>query len=276
VASATIASRPSHRGTGLTERDKRSRGLARWAGRSEEPAATAHEAVIAPVGVRADNSRVDANRTRVVLADDDVLLREGLASLLDRSGLEVVGQAGDAAELIEVVKQHRPELAVIDIRMPPEQATEGLDAARVIQREFPETAVVVLSAHVEVEHAMDLLASGHRTGYLLKSRVTDVTEFIDALRRVVRGGSVVDPALVQELVTARRADDPLQVLTAREREVLALMAEGRSNAGIGQALWVTEGTVEKHVRSIMMKLELPETGEVHRRVLAVLMFLDTR
>jgi DNA-binding NarL/FixJ family response regulator len=276
VASATIAPRPSHRGTYLTERDKRSRGLARSAGRSEEPAATAHQAVIASQGVRADNSRVDASRTRVVLADDDVLLREGLASLLDRSGLEVVGQAGDAAELIDVVKQQRPELAVIDIRMPPKQATEGLDAARVIQREFPETAVVVLSAHVEVEHAMDLLASGHRTGYLLKSRVTDVAEFIDALRRVVRGGSVVDPALVQELVTARRADDPLQVLTAREREVLALMAEGRSNAGIGQALWVTEGTVEKHVRSIMMKLELPETGEVHRRVLAVLLFLDTR
>jgi serine/threonine-protein kinase PknK len=218
---------------------------------------------------------VNASRTRVVLADDDVLLREGLASLLDRSGLEVVGQAGDAAELIEAVKQHRPELAVVDIRMPPRHATEGLDAARVIQREFPGTAVVVLSAHVEVEHAMDLLASGHRTGYLLKSRVTDVTEFIDALRRVVRGGSVVDPALVQELVTARRANDPLEVLTAREREVLALMAEGRSNAGIGQALWVTEGTVEKHVRSIMMKLQLPETGEVHRRVLAVLLFLDT-
>jgi DNA-binding NarL/FixJ family response regulator len=213
---------------------------------------------------------------RVVLADDDVLLREGLASLLDRSGLEVVGQAGDAAGLIEAVKQERPELAVVDIRMPPQQATEGLDAARVIQREFPETAVVVLSAHVEVEHAMDLLASGHRTGYLLKSRVTDVAEFIDTLQRVARGGSAVDPALVQELVAARRVDDPLDVLTAREREVLALMAEGQSNAGIGQALWVTEGTVEKHVRSIMMKLRLPETAEVHRRVLAVLAFLEAR
>jgi DNA-binding NarL/FixJ family response regulator len=213
---------------------------------------------------------------RVVLADDDVLLREGLASLLDRSGLEVAGQAGDAAELIEVVRQQRPELAVVDIRMPPKHATEGLDAARVIQREFPETAVVVLSAHVEVEHAMDLIASGHRTGYLLKSRVTDVAEFIDTLRRVVRGWSAVDPALVQELVAARRTDDPLDVLTSREREVLALMAEGRSDAGIGQALWVTEGTVEKHVRSIMMKLRLPETAEMHRRVLAVLAFLETR
>ena len=223
-----------------------------------------------------DNHDVTESLIRVVLADDDVLLREGLASLLDRSGLEVVGQAGDAVELMEVVRQQRPELAVVDIRMPPKHATEGLDAARVIQREFPETAVVVLSAHVEVEHAMDLIASGHRTGYLLKSRVTDVTEFIDTLKRVVRGGSAVDPALVQELVAARRADDPLDVLTSREREVLALMAEGRSNAGIGQTLWVTEGTVEKHVRSIMMKLRLPETAESHRRVLAVLAFLETR
>ena len=210
----------------------------------------------------------------MVLADDDVLLREGLASLLDRSGLDVVGQAGDAAGLVELVDRHRPELAVVDIRMPPEFSTEGLVAARIIQRDFPATAVVVLSAHVEVEHAMDLLANGHRTGYLLKSRVTDVEEFIDTLQRVERGGSAVDPALVQELVAARRADDPLGALTTREREVLALMAEGRSNAGIGQVLWVTEGTVEKHVRSILMKLRLPETGEVHRRVLAVLAFLE--
>jgi DNA-binding NarL/FixJ family response regulator len=217
---------------------------------------------------------VNTSRTTVVLADDDVLLREGLASLLDRSGLQVVGQASNAAELMELVGQQRPELAVVDIRMPPRHSTEGLDAARVIQRDFPETAVVVLSAHVEVEHAMDLLANGHRTGYLLKSRVTDVAEFVETLKRVERGGSAVDPALVQELVAARRADDPLGVLTAREREVLALMAEGRSNAGIGQVLWVTEGTVEKHVRSILMKLHLPETGEVHRRVLAVLAFLD--
>jgi DNA-binding NarL/FixJ family response regulator len=224
--------------------------------------------------VRADNRRVDANRMRVVLADDDVLLREGLASLLDRSGLEVVGQASDADGLLQLVGQQQPDLAVVDIRMPPKHSTEGLEAARVIQRDFPRTAVVVLSAHVEVEHAMDLLASGRRTGYLLKSRVTDVGEFIDTLKRVERGGSAVDPALVQELVAARRADDPLAALTTREREVLALMAEGRSNAGIGQALWVTEGTVEKHVRSIMMKLQLPETAEVHRRVLAVLAFLE--
>lgn len=235
---------------------------------------TCQPTAIALAMVRSDNRRVDASRMRVVLADDDVLLREGLASLLDRSGLEVVGQASDADGLLQLVSQQQPDLAVVDIRMPPKHSMEGLEAARVIQRDFPRTAVVVLSAHVEVEHAMDLLASGRRTGYLLKSRVTDIGEFVDTLKRVERGGSAVDPALVQELVAARRADDPLAVLTTREREVLALMAEGRSNAGIGQALRVTEGTVEKHVRSIMMKLQLPETAEVHRRVLAVLAFLE--
>ena len=210
----------------------------------------------------------------MVLADDDVLLREGLASLLDRSGLEAVGQAGDAAELMELVGRERPDLVLVDIRMPPKFSTEGLEAARVIKRDFPQTAVMVLSAHVEVEHAIDLVANGQRTGYLLKSRVTDIADFVDTLKRVERGGSAVDPALVQELVAARRNGDPMVALTAREREVLALMAEGRSNTGIGQALWVTEGTVEKHVRSILRKLQLPETAEVHRRVLAVLAFLD--
>jgi DNA-binding NarL/FixJ family response regulator len=219
---------------------------------------------------------VSTNPTRVALADDDVLLREGLASLLERSGFEVVGQGGDAAQLIALVREHRPDLVVVDIRMPPDHSTEGLEAARVIREEFPETAVLVLSAHVEVEHALDLLASGQRTGYLLKSRVTDVTEFVDTLQRVVRGGSAVDPELVQELVAARRAADPLDVLSPREREVLALMAEGRSNVGISRQLWVTEGTVEKHVRSILMKLRLPETDNAHRRVLAVLAFLDAR
>ena len=211
---------------------------------------------------------------RIVLADDDILLREGLASLLDRSGFEVAGQAGDATELIELVRQERPDLAVVDIRMPPEFSTEGLAAAQHIRQHYPQTAVVVLSAHVEVEHALDLLAKGDRTGYLLKSRVTDVTEFVQTLQRVIRGGSAVDPALVQELVAARRPDNPLDELTGREREVLALMAEGRSNAGIGQALFVTEGTVEKHVRAILMKLRLPDSAENHRRVLAVLAFLD--
>ena len=219
---------------------------------------------------------MNASRARVVLADDDVLLREGLSSLLDRSGLEVAGQAGDAAGLIELVRRERPDLALVDIRMPPEFSTEGLAAAQLIKRDYPQMAVVVLSAHVEVEHAMDLLANGERTGYLLKSRVTDVTEFVQTLHRVIRGGSAVDPELVRELVAARRPDNPLDELTGREREVLALMAEGRSNAGIGQALWVTEGTVEKHVRSILMKLRLPESAEVHRRVLAVLAFLDAR
>jgi DNA-binding NarL/FixJ family response regulator len=212
--------------------------------------------------------------TRVVLADDDVLLREGLGSLLARSGLKVVGQAGDASELLALVREHAPELVVVDIRMPPTYSTEGLEPARVIRDELPETGILLLSAHVVVEHAMELLASGHRVGYLLKRRVTDVDEFVDDLERISRGGSVVDPALVQELVTARRRDDPLAVLTGREREVLALMAEGRSNAGIARRLWVTEGTVEKHVRSIMSKLELPETGDDHRRVLAVIAFLE--
>jgi DNA-binding NarL/FixJ family response regulator len=212
----------------------------------------------------------------VALADDDVLLREGLASLLDRSGFEVVGQSSNGSDLIALVREHEPELALVDIRMPPTHSTEGLDAARVIREEFPQTAILVLSAHVEVEHAMDLLASGQRSGYLLKSRVTDVEEFIETLERIVKGASVVDPALVQELVAARHVDDPLDVITPREREVLALMAEGRSNAGIARELWVTEGTVEKHVHSILMKLSLPETQEDHRRVLAVLTFLDAR
>ena len=219
---------------------------------------------------------VTMSSTRVALAEDDVLLREGLASLLERAGFVVVGQAGNAPQLLTLVREHRPDLVVVDIRMPPGHSTEGLDAARLIREEFPHTAIMVLSAHVEVEQAMDLLASGQRSGYLLKSRVTDVADFIEMLNRIVRGGSVVDPALVQELVAARRTDDPLDVLSPREREVLALMAEGRSNAGISRHLWVTEGTVEKHVRSILMKLRLPETDDTHRRVLAVLAFLDTR
>jgi DNA-binding NarL/FixJ family response regulator len=213
---------------------------------------------------------------RVVLAEDDVLLREGLASLLERSGFEVVGQAGDGAQLLALVDAETPELVVVDIRMPPTHTAEGLDAAQRIRQEHPETGIMVLSAHVEVEHAMDLLAGGRGIGYLLKSRVTDVEEFIDTLQRVARGGSVVDPGLVAELVAARHRDDPLAVLSPREREVLALMAEGRSNAGIARRLWVTEGTVEKHVRSILTKLTLPETDDDHRRVLAVLTFLDSR
>jgi DNA-binding NarL/FixJ family response regulator len=213
--------------------------------------------------------------TRVVLADDNVLLREGLAGLLERQGFEIVGQAGDAAALIALVHAHRPDLVVTDIRMPPGHSTEGLDAALTIRQEFPETGIVVLSAFVHAEHAVGLLSSGQRIGYLLKDRVVDVTEFVQSLQRVLAGGMVIDPALVQDLVRARHDNDPLDVLSAREREVLALMAEGRSNAGIAKQIWVAEGTVEKHVRSILGKLDLPDTSDDHRRVLAVLAYLSS-
>ena len=213
---------------------------------------------------------------RIALADDDVLLREGLARLLEGSGFDVVGQAGDAPELLELVRAQTPDVVIVDIRMPPDHETEGLEAARVIREEFPEAGILVLSAHVEVEEAMGLLAGGQRIGYLLKSRVTDVGEFVETVERVANGGSVVDPGLVQDLVAARRRDDPLEELTPREREVLGLMAEGRSNAGIARRLFVTEGTVEKHVHSILGKLRLSETDEDHRRVLAVIAFLDGR
>jgi DNA-binding NarL/FixJ family response regulator len=219
---------------------------------------------------------MESQTIRIVLADDDVLLREGLARLLEGSGFEVVGQAGDATGLLELVREHAPDLVIVDIRMPPAQATEGLEAARVIREEFPEAGILVLSAHVEVEEAVELLERGQRVGYMLKSRVTDVGDFVETVERIARGGSVVDPGLVQELVAARRRDDPLDELTPREREVLALMAEGRSNAGIARRLVVTEGTVEKHVHSILGKLRLPETDDDHRRVLAVIAFLDER
>jgi serine/threonine-protein kinase PknK len=212
----------------------------------------------------------------VVIADDDLLLREGLASLLIQAGYSVVGQGGDAAELLSLVREHRPELAIVDIRMPPDHATEGLRAAQAIREEMPEIAILILSAYVEVKHATTLLASGKRSGYLLKSRVANIEEFLDSIDRLIRGGSVVDPSLVVELLAARTAEDPLEGVTSREREVLALMAEGRTNAGIARRLWVTEGTVEKHVHSIFVKLRLPETDDDHRRVLAVVTFLSTR
>jgi DNA-binding NarL/FixJ family response regulator len=213
---------------------------------------------------------------RVVLADDDVLLREGLASLLTRSGYQVVGQAGEATTLLELVRTEKPDLAIVDIRMPPTYTADGLDAAMIIREEMPEVGLVILSAHVDVDHAMQLLASNQGVGYLLKTRVTDVAEFLDTLGRIADGACVIDPALVQELVGARRRNDPLAELSPREREVLALMAEGRSNAGIARRLWVTEGTVEKHVRSIMTKLDLHETPDDHRRVRAVITFLEAR
>ncbi|MCI2422525.1 response regulator transcription factor [Saccharopolyspora sp. K220] len=216
------------------------------------------------------------NRGRVILADDDVLLREGLASLLASSGFDVVGRAGTPTELLAQVQQHRPDAVIVDIRMPPTHTTEGLDAAWSIRQELPETAILVLSAHVEVEQATKLLRSGQRTGYLLKERISNVDDFLSTLDRIVEGASVVDPELVQELLAVRRVEDPLEILSPREREVLALMAEGHSNSGIAQRLWVTGGTVEKHVRSIFTKLCIPETGETNRRVLAVLAFLDNR
>ena len=216
------------------------------------------------------------NSQRVVIADDDVLLREGLASLLREGGYDVVGQAGDAAGLVELVEREQPDVAIVDIRMPPTGTTEGLDAARAIREELPQVAILVLSAHIEVEHAMELLGTGSGIGYVLKTRVGDVDELTDTLERILSGGSVIDPALVEELVKARRARDPLEDLTTRERDVLELMAEGRSNTGIGRLLWITEGTVEKHVKSIFRKLRLPEAADDHRRVLAVIAFLSSK
>jgi DNA-binding NarL/FixJ family response regulator len=210
---------------------------------------------------------------RVVIADDDLLVREGIGSVLHRSPFEVVGLAGDAVELMTLVRQQIPDVVVLDIRMPPTHTTEGLDAAQAIRAEFPQIGILVLSAHIEVNRAIDLIAEGQGIGYLLKNRVTEVGDFAETLERIAGGGSVIDPALVRELVTARRAQDPLSDLTRREREVLQLMAEGRSNAGIARQLWVTEGTVEKHVRSILAKLPLSETEDDHRRVLAVIAFL---
>jgi DNA-binding NarL/FixJ family response regulator len=218
----------------------------------------------------------DPTKRRVVVADDDVLLREGIAGVLERSGFEIAGQAGDGTELVRVVRDQEPDLVIVDIRMPPRQETEGLEAARVIRGELPEVGILVLSAHAEVAEAMELLATGRGIGYLLKSRVTKVDDFVNSVDRVLEGGSVVDPTIVQELVGARRRQDRLEPLTVREREVLAVMAEGLSNAGIAKRLWVTDSTVEKHVRGIFSKLCLPETPDDHRRVLAVLAFLDSR
>lgn len=192
---------------------------------------------------------------RVVIADDDVLLREGLASLLDRSGFDVVGQAGDPSALLALVRSEQPDLVVVDIRMPPTFTNEGLEAALTIRRESPSIGILVLSAHVEVHVAMELIANERAIGYLLKSRVTDVADLIEMLHRIVKGASVVDPALVSELVSAQRRNDPLAILSAREMDVLKLMAEGLSNVGIARRLWVTEGTVEKHIQRILIKLD---------------------
>src|SRR3954447_9726728 len=213
---------------------------------------------------------------KVVIADDSVLLREGLCRLLEDSGFDVAGQAGDAEDLLRKVGAHKPDVAVVDVRMPPTHTDEGLRAAHRIRAEHPGTGVLVLSQYVDEAYAMELLSeSTESTGYLLKDRVADVDTFTDAVRRVAGGGAALDPEGVALLLCRRRREDPLDALTAREREVLGLMAEGRSNAAIAEALVVTERAVEKHVTSIFSKLDLTPTVEDHRRVLAVLAYLKS-
>jgi DNA-binding NarL/FixJ family response regulator len=221
------------------------------------------------------NQRVpEPDRTRVVIAEDSVLLREGIARLLEESGFEVAGQADDAEGLLRKVATHKPDVAIIDVRMPPTHTDEGLRAAHRIRAEHPETAVLVLSQYVEEAYALELLSeSTESTGYLLKDRVADVETFTDAVRRVANGGSALDPEVVALLLGRRRHADPLAELTPREREVLGLMAEGRSNAAMATALVVSERAVEKHVTGIFSKLDLPPAPQDHRRVLAVLAFL---
>ena len=209
-----------------------------------------------------------------MVADDDVLLREGLTSLLTESGFEVVGRAGNPTELLAVVRERKPDLVIVDIRMPPTHTDEGLRAAKEIRESYPDVGVLVLSQYVEAGYAMELLqGSAEGVGYLLKDRVADITEFADAVRRVGEGGSALDPTVVSRLVGRRRGEDPLDALTPREREVLELMAEGRSNQAIAEKLVVTPRAVEKHVTSIFTKLSLPASAEDHRRVLAVLTYL---
>ena len=214
---------------------------------------------------------------RVVVGEDSVLVREGLVRLLGEAGFEVVAQAGDAEELVREVSAHRPDVAVVDIRMPPTETDDGLRAAIEIRRRMPQTGVLVLSQYLEEGYALELVAdSAEGTGYLLKDRVADVERFADSVRRVGEGGSALDPEVVAHLLGRRRRDDPLARLTKREREVLALMAEGRSNQAIAEQLVVTERAVEKHVTSIFGKLALMPAAADHRRVLAVLTFLRSQ
>lgn len=211
---------------------------------------------------------------RVVVADDSVLLREGVVRLLEEAGLEVVGQAGDAEDLKRKVFAHRPDLAIVDVRMPPDHTDDGLRAALEIRRQQPETAVLVLSQYVEEAYALELVGDSQGgVGYLLKDRVADVDRFVDSVRRVAEGGSALDPEVVAKLLGRRRRDDPLHDITPREREVLELMAEGRSNAAIARQMVVTERAVEKHVTNIFAKLDLAAKPDSHRRVLAVLAYL---
>ena len=227
----------------------------------------------APPSSSADESHLVAP-TRVVLADDSVLLREGIARLLEDAGFAVVGQSGTADDLMLKVRSYKPDVAIVDIRMPPTQTDEGLRAAKEIREKHPATAVVVLSQYVELGYALELLQdSAEGVGYLLKDRVSDIGEFAAAVRRVADGGSALDPSVVAQLVGRRRRDDPLAELTKREREVLELMAEGLSNVAIAARIFVTERAVEKHVTNIFQKLRLPAAPDTHRRVLAVLAFL---
>jgi DNA-binding NarL/FixJ family response regulator len=212
---------------------------------------------------------------RVVVADDSVLLREGLVRILGEAGFDVVAQAGDGEDLMRKVRAHKPDLAVVDVRMPPTHTDEGIRAARDIRAEMPEVGVLVLSQYVEETYARELLADdASGVGYLLKDRVGDLDVLVDALRRIDAGGSALDPEVVSLILGRRRVDDPLEELTPREREVLALMAEGRSNSGIAKELVVTERAVEKHVTGIFGKLDLPTGSDDHRRILAVLAFLE--
>jgi DNA-binding NarL/FixJ family response regulator len=212
---------------------------------------------------------------RVVLGEDSVLLRAGIARLLEDAGIEVAGEAGDLDDLLRKVRAHRPDLAIVDIKMPPTHTDEGLRAALIIRSELPATAVLVLSQYVEQDYAAELLAGGAESvGYLLKDRVADVERFIDTVRRVADGGSALDPEVVTQMLARRRSAGPLGELTPRECQVLALIAEGRSNRAIANQLVVTERAVEKHVTSIFAKLDLPATGDDHRRVLAVLTYLN--
>jgi DNA-binding NarL/FixJ family response regulator len=213
---------------------------------------------------------------RVVVAEDSVLLREGVVRLLEEAGIEVVGQASDGEDLLRKVRAHKPDVAITDIRMPPTHTDEGLRAAREIRADLPEVCVLMLSQYVEEGYAMDLLADNAAgLGYLLKDRVADVDAFLDAVRRVADGGSALDPEVVSQLLGRKRRDDPLEELTPREREVLGLMAEGRSNHAIAEHLVVTDRAVEKHVTSIFGKLDLSATADDHRRVLAVLTYLKS-
>ena len=212
---------------------------------------------------------------RIVIGEDSALFREGLARLLEDAGHTVVARAADATELVAAVEEHAPDLAVVDIRMPPDRTDDGARAAKALRERHPELGIVLLSQHVETRHSVDLVARGH-FGYLLKDRVFDVDDFLEALRRVAGGGSALDPEVVGTLLSASRKDDPMALLTPREREVLALMAEGRTNAGIATRLCLTDRTVETHVTGIMAKLGLYESAHEHRRVLAVLTWLDVR